>query len=299
MSVSTDMLIVINPISGGIGKEEAISEIKAFCSQNKISHHVFETTGTNDRSRLKEAIKEHNPGILVSAGGDGTVNLCGSVIVNTTITLGIIPLGSGNGFSKDLGIPQNIGESLEVLLHGSIRQLDTLDANGHFFLHLSDIGFNARIVQLYSQSTTRGLKTYAYFAMKEFFNFRPSRYHITTNKNHSFRASAFMITAANTNRFGSNITINPDGKPDDGIFELVIIKNFKWYSVPRLMLQVVLKKIKFSPYSRIIPCTHVIITHNRGKALQVDGEMVGRYKGIEISINPASLKVLMPEKVSP
>jgi diacylglycerol kinase (ATP) len=292
------ILFVLNPISGGRDKAAVQPILERFCHNHRIQFQIYSTTGSKDREKISSRIISFAPDMLVAIGGDGTVNLCASVIKDTDCALGIIPLGSGNGLSKDLNIPQNSAEqALELLVNPFVKRIDTLEANGHFFLHLCDIGFNARIVKSYSMSSRRGLITYAYYMIKEFFNYKSSRYYINVDDKGIFKVTAFMITAANSQRFGSNITINPNGKVDDGLFELIIIKAFSYKVLPKLIWQILWKRIHFSPYSKIFTAKKVTIQHKRGKTLQVDGEILGRFKLIEISIHPLSLKVVVPKLI--
>jgi diacylglycerol kinase (ATP) len=290
------ILFVLNPISGGRDKQAIIPQIKSFCFTHKIAFDIYQTTGLKDKENIQVSLVSFAPQIVVAIGGDGTVNLCASLIKESEYCLGIIPLGSGNGLSKDLNIPQNdLTAALNLLLKPKIIRIDTLEANNHFFLHLCDIGFNARIVKAYSMSTRRGLMTYAYYMIKEFFNYKSSRYYINVDDKGVFKVTAFMITAANSQRFGSNITINPNGKVDDGLFELVVIKSFPYKVLPKLIWQILWKRIHFSPYSKIFSAKKVILQHKKGKTLQVDGEIIGRFRQIEITIHPRSLKVIVPE----
>jgi diacylglycerol kinase (ATP) len=296
ISTPENILFVLNPISGGRDKQAIIPQIETFCSDNNITSELFQTTGEQDKENIRELISSFAPHTVVAIGGDGTVNLCASIIKGSECNLGIIPLGSGNGLSKDLNIPQNdLAAALNILINPTVQRIDTLEANGHFFTHLCDIGFNARIVKAYSMSTRRGLVTYAYHMIREFFNYKSSRYYINVDDADVFKVRAFMITAANSQRFGSNITINPNGKVDDGLFELVVIKSFPYKVLPKLIWQILWKRIHFSPYSKIFSVKKVVIQHKRGKTLQVDGEILGRFRQIKILIHPASLKVIVPK----
>src|SRR5690606_13675985 len=142
------------------------------------------------------------------------------------MVLGIVPMGSGNGLSKDLNIPQNnLDKSFNLLYQSNYIAIDTLTANGHFFLHLGDIGFNARIVKLFNKGSSRGLLSYMKFTIREFYKYKTSYYEVQTD-NGEFTGKAFMITVANSNQFGSNLMINPAGAVNDGLFEVIIIKKF-------------------------------------------------------------------------
>lgn len=290
-----NFLFIVNPISGDIDKEELLAKIQQFAAENKLEVEIFKTSGDNDEKNLKKYIEDKKPSVVVAVGGDGTVNLAARQIVHTEIILAIIPMGSGNGLSKDLDIPQNdIDAALQVLVGNNLMGMDTLEVEGKFFMHLADIGFNAHIVKLFNKSDSRGLLSYMRFTLREFYNYKTSKYFVKTDDG-SFMGKAFMITIANSNQFGSNLTINPNGACDDGFFEVIIIKRFPRKKALGLFFRMLFKRIDFSPYCVILKCREAEIICEKRKTLQFDGEIAGKVKSFKIKINPASLKVLVPE----
>lgn len=287
-------LFIVNPISGDRNKENILEHIQTFSEQNNVQQLTVKTTGEDDEKEIKAAIEEFDPQVVVAVGGDGTVNLVARIIAGTGLVLGIVPMGSGNGLSKDLNIPQNnLDKAFNLLFQSNTNAIDTLTANGHFFLHLCDIGFNARIVKLFNRGKSRGLLSYIKFTVKEFYKYKTSYYEIATD-NGEFRGKAFMITVANSNQFGSNLTINPGGVCDDGIFEVIIIKKFPRKKALRLFLQLLFKRINFSPYCIILKVRKAEISCRKKKTLQYDGEIADEVQKVKIKIHPQNLKVLVP-----
>jgi diacylglycerol kinase (ATP) len=287
-------LFVINPISGEVDKSALDKLLNDFATTYKWDYKTYKTTGNNDPEQLRQLLQEYQPEIAVAIGGDGTVSLVARLLVGTPIVLGIIPGGSGNGFSKDLGLPQNnFSAALVALLHGRIAKMDTLKANEFFFMHLADVGFNAHIVKLFNQSESRGLLTYMRFGLREFFKY-PSNYYEVITDNGNFSGYAFMITVANSNKYGSSLTINPDGHWGDGRFEIIIIKQFKKKEALRIFYRLLTKKIKFSPHCHIIQCTRATVYCEKKKTLQYDGEFAKKVRKIDFEILPASLHIIVP-----
>lgn len=287
-------LYVVNPISGDREKEDILEDIQVLSKKYSLAHVLLKTTGGDDKKEIIKAIDSFNPEVVVAVGGDGTVNLVAEIVAGTDLILGIIPMGSGNGLSKDLNIPQNnIEKAFNVLYQSHEVAIDTLTANGHFFMHLCDIGFNARIVKLFNKGKSRGLLSYMRFTLKEFFKYKTSYYRIETD-NGTFEGRAFMITIANSNQFGSNLIINPNGKYDDGIFEVIIIKRFPRKKAVRLFLMLLFKRINFSPYCVILKCKHATIHSKKRKSFQYDGEIAGEVNEVTIGIKKHNLKVIVP-----
>jgi diacylglycerol kinase family enzyme len=284
---------VINPISGGIDKDDLCNQIEAFCAGKGVDCHLFYTTGEDDERQIWDLRNQIRPDAIVAVGGDGTVNLVGTMLIGKETPLGIIPLGSGNGLSKDLNIPQEFEDALEVLSGFHIQAIDTLEINGRPSLHLGDVGFNALIVKRFSEGDTRGPAAYAWHVAKEYVGYQPREYEVQTDTEH-FRGNAFMIAIANANAFGSNAMINPAGVLDDGLFEICILEEFPKLEGISILYQLFNGEINNSLRSRILQCSHATIWNPEGEFLQIDGEIIDSPEKVEVIIKPGSLRIILP-----
>ncbi len=287
------LLFVINPISGGIDKDDLCTQIEAFCARKGADCHFFYTTGEDDERQIWDLHNKIQPDAIVAVGGDGTVNLVGTMLIGKETPLGIIPLGSGNGLSKDLNIPQEFEDALEVLPDFHIRAIDTLEINGRPSLHLGDLGFNALIVKRFSEGDTRGPAAYAWHVAKEYVGYQPREYEVWTDTEH-FRGNAFMVAIANANAFGSNAMINPVGILDDGLFEICILEEFPKLEGISILYQLFNGEINHSLRSRILQCRHATIWNPEGEFLQIDGEIIDSPEKVEVIIKPGSLRIILP-----
>lgn len=287
------ILFVINPISGDIDKVELVEEIVAICEQYGKEHSFYKTTGKADKLAIKKLIQANKYDAVFAIGGDGTVNLVASVLIGTDIALGIIPLGSGNGLSKDLDIPQDTEDALQLLYNYNIRSIDTLDINGHPSIHLSDLGFNALVVNRFCEGDTRGPGAYAWIAMQEYLNYEPKRYRIVTDVD-TFEGEAFMVTIANANSFGSNASINPNGILNDGQFEICLIEPFPRAASIGILYKMYTDSIDESVYTRKLICRKATVYNLDNEVMHIDGEPIEPEKEVRVTIHPKSLKVILP-----
>jgi len=118
---------------------------------------VFRDTGSRARvlparsgSELRElALRtaKENPPVIIAGGGDGTLNCVASVLVDTDINLGILPLGTLNHFAKDLGIPLELEAAAGVIAAGHVQRVDVGEVNGKIFLNNSSLGLYPHIVR--------------------------------------------------------------------------------------------------------------------------------------------------------
>ena len=289
------LLFVLNPISGDIDKAELEGLISRYCTERGRSAHFYHTTGTNDLQDLREHLRQHSYDAVFAAGGDGTASLVAEALLDTSMPLGILPLGSGNGLSKDLGIPQDTPEALRLIWDHEERMIDTLRIGGHFSAHLADLGFNALVVERFCQGDTRGPAAYVRIASQEYLSYESATYHIETDRE-TWEGSAFMLTIANASTFGSNVIINPDSRLDDGEFEICLIEPFPGAAAPGILYHLYTSGFDTSDYTRRLSCRHARITvpGEEEVLVQIDGEPRYLTMPIAVEINQHSLRVLTP-----
>ena len=287
------LLFIINPIAGDIEKEELEEEIRAECSAHGIACEIYRTTGANDKEVIRQKIQDKGYDSVYAVGGDGTVNMVASLLIHTDTPLGIIPLGSGNGLSKDLLIPQDTEEALELIHQHVVRNIDTITLNGHPSIHLSDLGFNALVVEKFCGGDTRGPGSYAWIAMQEYLTYEPKNYRIVTDTE-VFEGPAFMVTIANANAFGSNASINPNGILNDGRFEICLIEPFPKAAGIGILYKLYTDSIDTSVYSRRLSCKSATIFNLEGEVMHIDGEPIDIGAEVNVEMHPRSLKVILP-----
>ncbi|RYU74176.1 diacylglycerol kinase family lipid kinase [Hymenobacter persicinus] len=289
------LLFVLNPVSGDIDKSTLEGTISAFCAERGRQAHFFHTSGEQDLRRLQTELGRRPYDAVFACGGDGTVNLVAQALADTELVLGILPLGSGNGLAKDLGIPQELDEALHLIWDHEVRQVDTLRVGGNFSAHLSDLGFNALVVEEFCNGDTRGPGAYVRIATQRYLDYEPATYRVRTDRE-TFEGPAFMVTLANGNTFGSNVVINPDSRLDDGEFEVCIIEPFPGTAALGILYQLYTRDFDASLYTRRLRCRWVEIeVPGQQQVLgQVDGEPLELPTPIRAEVIPRSLRVLTP-----
>ena len=85
--------------------------------------------------------------IVVAGGGDGTINAVATVIADTGVAFGVLPLGTLNHFAKDAGIPLQLDEAIATIAGGARKQVDVGVVNDRIFLNNSSLGLYPDIVR--------------------------------------------------------------------------------------------------------------------------------------------------------
>ncbi len=288
------ILFVINPISGGNEKEDCKATVEKWWQQHQLNGQWMETTGEGDLERINTLIQEEKPETVVACGGDGTVNLVARALLGTPVNMGILPLGSANGLATELCIPGNVPKALDVLLEGQPLPLDGLLINGkHHAFHLADVGYNARLVQEFESGDQRGQLGYVRSFLRVARNRPLAKFKIQADQK-IFSRRGVMATFANARRYGTGAIVNPDGRTDDGQFELCLFLPWpRWYLVWMSVLFFI-GQIDKSRYVKIIPCRTLQLEADRPMPLQVDGELVGEARSISVEVLKDKVQVLRP-----
>lgn len=289
------ILLVVNPISGDVDKSELIDATALFATKENLNLILYTTSGAEDISKIKTLYKQHNPERIIIAGGDGTIKMVAEATENDDVIFGILPAGSSNGLAVDLDLMKTLDENLEIAFHNNYMELDTIIINNQKCLHLSDLGLNAELVKNYEKSNTRGKWGYFLQIMNTLVDSgEPFKAVITVN-DRIIECDARMIVIANSNKYGTGITINPEGVMYDGKFELVILKNLDLMIFGEIILGNMLLN---QEDIEIVSAEKATIKTNLPVDFQVDGEYCGTETALEISISPHKIKVAIPDAIA-
>ena len=283
--------MVVNPISGSIDKEVFINTATLFAEKENYNFILYETSGVDDCTQIQALYNEHKPERVLVAGGDGTIKMVAEALEKQDTILGILPAGSANGLSVDLNLPANLEENLTVAFHNKFMEMDLVSINGIKSLHLSDIGLNAQLVKNYESSETRGKWGYALQAIATLNEQDPPfEVAVTTNKR-TITCEARMVVIANSQKYGTGVTINPDGRMNDGKFEIVILKNLDLL----VFGKIITGNIPVDPNDvEIISTDKATIETAVPVHFQIDGEYVGKETKLDIFILHQQMKVAIP-----
>jgi diacylglycerol kinase (ATP) len=286
-----NVVLIVNPVSGAIDKTEFIDAATLFATKENLNVVLYTTSGKEDISKIRTLYAQHKTERVIIVGGDGTIKIVAEALETQDVILGILPAGSANGLSVDLNLPTTLEENLEVAFLSHYVEIDMISINGIKSIHLSDIGINADLVKNYEESDLRGFWGYAlqaYTTLKD--AEEPFLASITAN-NETVKHTARMIVIANSQRYGTGVTINPNGRMDDGKFELIVLKSLDLF----LLGKIITGNMPIDSDDIVIISTEkAFIKTNRPVNLQVDGEYCGAQNELEIHILHKQMKIAVP-----
>jgi diacylglycerol kinase (ATP) len=282
--------IIINPHSGTEDKSGLEAQLKKALDEKLFSYEIFFTKGPKEATALSREAASLGYDLVIAVGGDGTVNEVGKGLIGTETVLGIIPVGSGNGFAKHLHIPAQVEEAIRTIQEFQVQRIDTIQANGEYILGVGGIGFDAHISLKFAESKRRGLASYAILVFKEYPSYNSKTYQLTVDGK-LIQRTALIVSFAKSTQYGNNYYIAPQAKMNDGLMHLIFLKEPPFYAIPGLILQVKNGTIEQSRYYESIPCKEIDAGDQPIQA-HIDGEPIYFPNGLKLKVLPKSLKVI-------
>ena len=183
---------------------------------------------------------------VIVAGGDGTINECVRGLIDKDVTLATLPCGSGNGFSLHNKIDTNLDNAIKNIDSYKEIKSDVWTINDIPFINVSGIGFDAMIANNFSKLKNRGFSSYIKLVLKNVISYKPQKYNIEIDHK-QINTDAFFIAFANASEYGNGALISPKSNISDGLLDIIIVKKFNKFLIPKLIYYIFKKKIhKFS-----------------------------------------------------
>jgi len=254
------IFLIINRYAGNKEGARALEIVVPYLKKKEC---LVEYSFTNHPKHATElAAKAVSDGfnLVVAVGGDGTVNEVAQGLYGKGIKMGIIPMGSGNGLARELGISMDMHKSSRALIKGKNLKVDVCRLNNQRFLCTSGIGFDAMIADKMSKAVSRGFLKYVQLVIQESIFFKSVNVRMKID-GVLIEESIFLITFANASQFGNNAFIAPEASMTDGLIDVVIVRKFAKIWMPVFAVALF---TKFLPKLPFVDCY---------KAKQIDIEL--------------------------
>ena len=289
--------VICNPSSGGGAYDPDV--LRAEFDGYELDW--VQTEGPGDAS---EAAREWRDGLLIVAGGDGTINDAvnglGKAGFPEGVTLGILPAGTGNDLAATLCIPDDPDEAEDVIRQRRVRTLDVArvrsDGIGErFFINVATGGLGAEISDANEGELKKrwGKLSYlrASLEVAKDFDVRELDLYLDGELH---RVRAVNVVVGNCRFAGGGWLAAPRANPEDGLLDVVIIEKLGLADLLQLApasmarADYVGKEGVFSARAKEIR----VETQPSGLDFTVDGEVVGDDPA-RFSVVPGALKVIV------
>ena len=302
-----NIAFIINPVSGSKETQNAKKKLPKLIMQTLDSEQWLPNiTFTEYAGHAVELARQYARmgfDAVVAVGGDGTVNEVarglvmgyGNRPVSERTALGIMPMGSGNGFARHLGIPIRPQKAIEMINHAEPISVDYGLANGKLFVSTCGTGFDALIADHFAGSSKRGFSTYLQNIIRDAFSYHAQTYHIVGD-GLDVTHKAFLITFANANQWGYEALIAPKASIQDGKMDIMLMSSHALLGSASLALRLFAGSIDDSHFMDTLRAREVTLEREEAAPFHIDGDPVEMEKDIHIRIVEDGLRVLAEKR---
>jgi diacylglycerol kinase family enzyme len=243
-----------------------------------------------------EAEKAAANGVIVAAGGDGTVSAVAGVAVRSGATLGVLPLGTLNHFARDAGIPLDVAEAASVIRNGVTRTVDAGELNGRIFVNNVSFGIYPRLVWERRAEQRRGYGKWTAFSIalaKTWWSYRTLTLQMSLDGTPLVRRSPFLFIG-NGEYQAEGMDLGARQSLESGRLSAYVAPEcgrVELLAMPVRALAGRLSPVRFEAFT----AREITIAPSRSRiAAALDGEIVVARPPLRCRIRPRALRVLIP-----
>lgn len=290
--------VIVNPTSGNGSSKRKWPKIKTLL-HNQNFQFVYAFTKYNGHSiQLTQDAVSQGFRKFICIGGDGTIHnvvngiMSQTSVISSAITLGIIPIGTGNDWVKTYGISKNLKTAVEVIKRGTIKTqdvgkiiLEDDKSNPVYFNNLAGVGFDAYVVSKVKAYKALGAIAYLAGALLGLFGF--TNFIAQVKFNESERSTnALMILIGICQFSGGGMQLTKNADPQDGFFDITITNDFGKSDMIKNIFNLFNGKVTSSSKVETAKTKKIQISIEQGAPyIQADGELIGK-GNFEVIIMP-------------
>ncbi|GAA2263270.1 diacylglycerol kinase family protein [Streptomyces atrovirens] len=286
---------VVNPTAGAATAAAALLALARHLREEGADLRTeYSRSLAHARELAREAGRQGR--VVLAVGGDGIAGGVGGALSGTGATLGLVPAGRGNDFARALGLPRDPADLARVLLHAEPRRVDTIEVTSAVHDRTVVLGsVYAGVDALANRHANRsrllkGSASYYAGGLRAVTTWRPARYRVTVD-GEEHPHTGYTVVAANSGYYGSGRVIAPDARVDDGLLDVVMIRQ-----APRRLFFALMNELRTGahvrrPQVRILRGEEVRIEADREIPYGTDGE-VDAVLPVTVRVLPGALRVL-------
>ncbi len=269
-----------------------------------INVHICSTSNSNQDTAFELTRRAVLDGFnrIVFVCGDGGINegINGLASVGKLdLPIGVVPIGVGNNFAKNIGIPLDSREAIKVALGDCQSQVDVGVVNGRLFANAVSFGFDARITKVAIGTKKR----YGFFpkdwiylatAIKEMIlGIKKYQVELQSGIFH-FEGKVILVAVTNGESYGAIFKIAPGADPRDGMLNVCLIEPMGKLRAFANILKVIQGTHLGLPEVMTLKTSSLVISSPEKLICQVDGEVIDPKEEYRISVLPKALNLLVP-----
>ncbi len=259
----------------------------------------LETEADDPGARVARVARKRKVDLVLVAGGDGTVRTVCAALAESGIPIGILPVGTGNLLARNLGVPLDLADALDVAFDGDAQPVDIVqlradDSDPDFSMVMAGMGLDAKIMSETNADLKRVVGPAAYvMAALTTLNSPPFRARVTLDGGATIQRTPAVALIANVGNVQGQIALAPDALPDDGLVDVMLASPERvgdWGAIATR----VLTRAADHPGVERAQVRKLVIETEEPVGFQIDGDTIGECTRLDVSVLPRAILVMVP-----
>ncbi len=235
--MSDPVLFIVNPVSGSGWAQCHLPEFLIEVESLGVKTRVVQSERVAHAIELARAAPGEGFRRVVAVGGDGTVHeVINGLLTQTAVpahqlTLGVVPVGTGNDFARSIGAPRGWRPALALALLGEgrpcdmghVRCISAAGQVGRFFANIAGAGFDAAVIAGFG-GRVDGRLAYLRGVLRTWGSWRNPLFEVRGGNGPIFDDAGLMALFALGRYFGGGMQLAPSARLDDGLGNVVIVR---------------------------------------------------------------------------
>lgn len=271
-------------------------------AKRRLAHHGIELEYARDFKRISDLKAEVRAAIyrkaplIVAGGGDGTFSAIARYFVDSESTLGVLPLGTGNAFARDLGIAPVVETACDVIAKGKPFHVDLGYAGNDYFLNVATIGLTTKIAEALTGHMKKrlGMFVYAAAVIKALATVQPFHVHLET-ENGVDEYETLLFVLGNGRYHAGPFRLSPSASITEGKLSLYALATSRKAAFLRFATRLVTGHQGDLPEVRAQDTAGGVVTTTPAMPVTVDGE-ISLQTPMRFRVAPKALRVIVPQE---
>lgn len=285
--------MLVNPVAGAGRALRIWRSLASSASAPRGPWDVVYTEAPGHATVLARKAIDEGTERLVVVGGDGTIQETAQALEGTGTILGVVRAGTGNDFARTLRIPKDPFEALKVACEGPYVQNDLGRVNGHLFVNIAGLGFDAEVAAwCHNRMRAAGPVIYIVGVFAQLMRFSPQMMTFSLD-GQKFEERCLVLAVGTGRYYGGGMMMCPGADPSDGLFDVCVGGNLGKLQTIRLLTMVFSGRHVGQPKITVYRARSIIVDSPAKLSIHADGEPVGHVPA-EFTLSGGKLLVAVP-----
>jgi YegS/Rv2252/BmrU family lipid kinase len=298
-----DGVLIYNPTAGPRNVLDELERLRSFFRARGWSVELRVTEKPGDATWMAREAATRGRDVVIVAGGDGTVNEVVNGLTGTETAMGVLPVGTGNLWAKELRVPtytltnpRRLQEAAGGLVKGTVRAIDVGRVGERVFLCWASAGLDAKVtseMEPRERATKRlGVLPYLIAAVLVASDYKGVEAEVVLDDD-VVRGRTLLVVANNVQQYGGLVEVAPQAKLDDGLLDVFVFKGLGVQYLVRHLVRVLSQRYLDDPEIIRRQAQRIEVRSNETLSVQADGDPMGTTP-VTMEVVPGALRIIAP-----